>query len=160
MQPTSTGTPAPGVGASRLVTRGRSRNLRVASQRSLLSEGALPVIHRRIERDPGRRTDPVRDGRPLSRSPNFVSNTKGRAFRRLATISNDFGAALVDEPMAQLHECATRLLKLLGPGYRAGTCAPGVARANGTEPEVGDHGRTGAWVLRAPNWPLNQSGVI
>jgi hypothetical protein len=28
---------------------------------------------------------------------------------------NDVQAALVDEPMSQLHGCAARLLKLLGP---------------------------------------------
>jgi len=28
---------------------------------------------------------------------------------------NDVQAALVDEPMSQLHGCATRLLNLLGP---------------------------------------------
>jgi hypothetical protein len=54
--------------------------------------------------------------------PQFrVSNTKGRAFRRVATISDDFRAALVDEPMAQLHECATRLLDFLSSGYRPDT---------------------------------------
>ncbi len=48
-------------------------------------------------------------------APNFVLKPKGRAFRRLRTMFNDVWAALVDEPMSQLHGCATRLLNLLGP---------------------------------------------
>jgi hypothetical protein len=35
-----------------------------------------------------------------------VIDAKGRAYRRLTTTSNDLWAALVDEPMAKLHERA------------------------------------------------------
>ena len=48
-------------------------------------------------------------------APNFVLKPKGRAFRRLRTMFNDVWAALVDEPMSQLHGCATRRLNLFGP---------------------------------------------
>jgi hypothetical protein len=89
---------------------GRIGNASIASHRSLLYEDALPVVPQPIEQDPVHSAVPVRDGRPFSRSPNSVINTKGRAFRRLTTISDDLRAALVDEPMAQLHECATPLL--------------------------------------------------
>ena len=99
---------------------GRVGNVRVASHRSLLYKDVLPVVPWPIEQDPGHRAVPVRDGRPFSRSPNSVINTKGRAFRRLTTISNDLRAALVDEPMAQLHECAPPLLRLRSSGYRPG----------------------------------------
>jgi hypothetical protein len=102
---------------------GRVGNVRVASHRSLLYKDVLPVVPWPIEQDPGHRAVPVRDGRPLSRSPNSVINTKDRAFRRLTTISNDFRAALLDEPMAQLHGCTTPLLGLLSSAYCAGTSA-------------------------------------
>ena len=46
---------------------------------------ALPVVPQPIEQDPGHSAVPTRDGRPFSRSPNFVIGTKGRAFRRLTT---------------------------------------------------------------------------
>jgi hypothetical protein len=45
---------------------------------------------------------------------NFVINTKGRAFRPQTAMSNDLSAALVEEPMAQLHWCATRFSTLRG----------------------------------------------
>src|SRR5437762_9698435 len=45
---------------------------------------------------------------------NFALDTKGRADRRLTTTSNDLGTALVDEPMARLHECAMPILKFFG----------------------------------------------
>jgi hypothetical protein len=48
-----------------------------------------------------------------SGGPHFVLNTKGQASRRLTTKSNDLRAALVDEPKARLHGCATPLLKSL-----------------------------------------------
>ena len=50
----------------------------------------------------------------FSQSPNSVINTKGRAFRRQTTMLNDLWPALVDEPMAHLHGCATRFLTLRG----------------------------------------------
>jgi hypothetical protein len=93
---------------------GRVGNPSVASHRWLLCKDALPVVPQPIEQDPGHGAVPIRDGRPFSRSPNSVMQTEGRAFRRLATISNDLRAALVDEPMAQLHGCATRFLTLHG----------------------------------------------
>jgi hypothetical protein len=89
-------------------------NARVASHRSLLYEDALAVVPQLIEQDPLHSAVPVRDGRPFSRSPNSVINTKGRAFRRQTTMLNDLWAALVDEQMAQLHGCATRFLTLRG----------------------------------------------
>jgi hypothetical protein len=89
---------------------GRVGNVSVVSHRPLLCKDALPVVPQPIEQDPGHSAVPIRDGRPFSRSPNSVMNTEGRAFRRLTTISDDLRAALVDEPMAQLHECATPLL--------------------------------------------------
>ena len=64
---------------------GRVGNAQFASHRSLLCEDALPVVPQPIEQDPGHSAVPVRDGRPFSRSPNFVIDTKGRAFRRLTT---------------------------------------------------------------------------
>jgi hypothetical protein len=68
---------------------GRVGNARVASHRSLLCKDALPVVPQPIEQDPGHSAVPVRDGRPFSRSPNSVINTKGRAFRRQTTMLND-----------------------------------------------------------------------
>jgi len=122
---------------------GRVGNVRVASHRSLLYKDALPVVPQPIEQDPGHSAVPIRDGRPFSRSPNSVINTKGRAFRRLTTISDDLRAALVDEPMAQLNECATPLfvvtqfrippghvgtsgasLKVIRSPDQAGSCQP------------------------------------
>ena len=47
-------------------------------------------------------------------SPNSAIDAKGRAYRRLTTTSNDLRAALVDEPMAQLHECAMPIGKFFG----------------------------------------------
>ena len=71
------------------------------------------VVHQRIERDPGHSAVPARDGRPFSRSPNLVIDTKGRAFRRLATrYRTTSRPRLVVEPRAQLHGCATRFLTL------------------------------------------------
>src|SRR5271157_5142298 len=64
----------------------------------------------------------------------FENKPKGRAFRRLRTMFNDVWAALVDEPMSQLHGCATRRLNLFGPEERPGTWVQGVAGANGPEP--------------------------
>jgi hypothetical protein len=93
---------------------GEFENARVASHRSLLYEDALPVVPQLIEQDPVHSAVPVRDGRPFSRSPNSVINTKGRTFRRETTMLNDLWAAFVDEPMAQLHGCATRFLTLRG----------------------------------------------
>ena len=93
---------------------GEFGDARVASHRSLLYEGALPVVPQPIEQDPVHSAVPVRDGRPFSRSPNPVINTKDEAFRRQTTMSNGLWAALVDEPMAQLHGCATRFLTLRG----------------------------------------------
>ena len=93
---------------------GRVGNAQFASHRWLLCEDALPVVPQPIEQDPGHSAVPIRDGRPFSRSPNSVIDTKGRAFRRLTTISNDLWAALVDEPMAQLHGCATPIGKFFG----------------------------------------------
>ena len=93
---------------------GRVGNAQFALHRRLLCEDALPVVPQPIEQDPGHSAVPTRDGRPFSRSPNFVIDTKGRAFRRQTTMSNDLWAALVDEPMAQLHGCATRCLTLRG----------------------------------------------
>jgi hypothetical protein len=89
---------------------GRVGNARVALHRSLLGKDALPVVPQPIKQDPGHSAVPFRDGRPFSRSPNSVTNTEGRAFRRLTTISDDLRAALIEEPKAQLHECATPLL--------------------------------------------------
>jgi hypothetical protein len=38
--------------------------------------------------------------------PEFRDRRERRVYRRLTTTSNDLWAALVDEPMAQLHERA------------------------------------------------------
>jgi hypothetical protein len=65
-----------------------------------------------IEPERGYRVVPVRDGRPFSRSPDSVIQTNGGAFRRLTTIGNDVQSALVDEPRAQLSECATPVFKV------------------------------------------------
>src|SRR5271165_1038140 len=72
-------------------------------------------------------------------------------------MSNDLWAALVDEPMAQLHGCATRFLTLRGSAYRPGTRAQGPAIANGPDPTDGGDRQSGvspsaqsAWVMRAP----------
>jgi hypothetical protein len=96
----------------------RSGRIRKCSSRltspAPLRRRAKPVVPQPIEQDPVHSAVPVRDGRPFSRSPNSVINTKGRAFRRQTTMSNDLWAALVDEPMAQLHGCATRFLTLCG----------------------------------------------
>jgi hypothetical protein len=64
---------------------GRVGNAQFALHRRLLCEDALPVVPQPIEQDPGHSAVPTRDGRPFSRSPNFVIDTKGRAFRRLTT---------------------------------------------------------------------------
>ena len=104
---TSKGTPAPDVDAPCLVTRWANRNAVLHFTRSSLTRRRpwfLSPSNKALATVPF----PVRDGRPFSRSPNFVLNTKGRAFRRQTTISNDLWAALVDEPMAQLHGCARR----------------------------------------------------
>jgi hypothetical protein len=97
------------------ITPGAGRVGLLTSHRSLLGADALPVVPQSIEQGPGHRAVPVGDGRPFSRSPSFVLQPKGRAFRRLRTKFNDVWAALVDEPTSQLHGCATKLLKLLGP---------------------------------------------
>jgi len=65
---------------------GRIGNARFISHRSLLCGDALPVAPQPTEQGPGHGAIPFRDSRPFSRSPNFVLNTKGRAFRRLTTI--------------------------------------------------------------------------
>ena len=44
--------------------------------------------------------------------------------------SNDLWAALVDEPMAQLHECAMPIGKSFGSADRPGARAQGVVRVN------------------------------
>ena len=64
----------------------------------------MPVVPQPIEPDPVHSAVPLGEGRPFSRSPNPVINTKDEAFRRQTTMSNGLWAALVDEPMAQLHE--------------------------------------------------------
>ena len=65
---------------------GRVGNAQFALHRRLLCEDALPVVPQPIEQDPGHSAVPVRDGRPgTARSPNFVVDTKGQAFRRLTT---------------------------------------------------------------------------
>jgi hypothetical protein len=62
---------------------GRTGNDRFVSHRSFLCGDALPVAPQSTEQGPGHGAIPLRDGRPFSRSPDFVLNTKGRAFRRL-----------------------------------------------------------------------------
>src|SRR5262249_10080974 len=114
MQLTSTGTPAQVVDSPCWVTRWANRKSSSRSHRSLLYEGAQPVVPQLIERDSVHSAVPGRDGRPFSRSPNPVMNTKGEAFRRQTTMSNGLWAALVDEPMAQLHGCANWLLTSRG----------------------------------------------
>src|SRR5262249_50047701 len=93
---------------------GRIGTASIASHRSLLYEDALPVVPQPIEQDPVHSAVPVRNGRPFSRSPNPVINTKGEAFRRQRTMSNGLWAALVDEPRAQLHGCANWFLTSRG----------------------------------------------
>jgi hypothetical protein len=121
MRLTSTGTPAPDVDALRLVTRWASR------QCSSGVTSLAPLQGRAARSSSAHRTRPWPQCRSrqgwsaVFTKPNSVINTKGRAFRRLATISNDLRAALVDEPMAQLHECAPPLLRLRSSGYRPGT---------------------------------------
>ncbi len=88
------------------------------------------MVPQSIEQGPGHSAFPFRSGRPFSRSPNFVLNTKGRAFRRLATPSIDLWAALVDEPMARRHECAMPIGKSFGSAYRPGAGAQGVVIVN------------------------------
>lgn len=72
-------------------------------------------LTRSIEQGPGHGALPFGDGRPFSWSPGFVLKLKGRAFRQLRTMFNDVRAAPVHEATFQLHGCATRHLKLLGP---------------------------------------------
>jgi hypothetical protein len=75
----------------------------------------MGFVPQSIEQGPGHSAVPLGDGRPFSGSPHFVLKPTGRAFRRLRTRFNDVWAALVDEPMSQLHGCATRLLNWLRP---------------------------------------------
>jgi hypothetical protein len=64
------------------------------------------VVPQFIEPGPGYSAVPLGYGRPFTRSPNSEIDAKGRTYRRLTTTSNDLWAALIDEPMAQLHERA------------------------------------------------------
>src|SRR5215471_5874149 len=109
---------------------GRIGTASIASHRSLLYEDAVPVVPQPIEQDPVHSAVPVRDGRPSSRSPNPVINTKDEAFRRQTTMSNGLWAALVDEPMAQLHGCAMPIGKFFGSAYRLDARAQGVVRVH------------------------------
>ena len=61
---------------------GRIGIARFVSHRSLLCGDAPLVAQEPTEQGPGHGAIPFRDGRPFSGSPNFVLNTKGRAFRR------------------------------------------------------------------------------
>jgi hypothetical protein len=67
-------------------------------------------------------------GRPFPGSPHSALDAKGRASRRLTTPSKDLWAALVDEPMAQLHERAMPIGKFLASAERLGAWAQGVVR--------------------------------
>ena len=106
MQLTSTGPPAQVVDAPRWVTRWTNRKCfnRLTSLAPL--RDAPPVVPQPIEPGPGHSAVPLGVGRQFTRSPNPAIDAKGRAYRRLTTTSNDLWAALVDEQMAQLHECA------------------------------------------------------
>src|SRR6516164_607551 len=88
------------------------------------------VVPQPIEQDPVHSAVPVRDGRPFPRSSNPVINTKDEAFRRQTTMSNGLWAALVDEPMAQLHGCAMPIGKFFGSAYRLDARAQGVVRVH------------------------------
>ncbi len=90
---------------------GRIGNASIASHRSLLYEDALLVVPQPIEPDPVHSAVPLGEGRPFSGSPDSAIDANGRAYRRLTTPSNDRWAARVDEPMAQLHECAMPIRK-------------------------------------------------
>jgi hypothetical protein len=63
---------------------------------------APPVVPLSTEQGPGQSAVPFRDGRPFFWSPRLELKPKGPAFQRLTTISNDFWAALIDEPMSRL----------------------------------------------------------
>src|SRR6476659_4903347 len=104
----STGTPAQVVDASCLVTRwANSEMLESPHIARSFTKTRCPWFLSSSNKTLSTAPFPFRDDRPFSRSPNSVINTKGRAFRRQTTILNDLWAALVDEPMAQLHGCAT-----------------------------------------------------
>jgi hypothetical protein len=86
---TSTRTPAQVVDAPRFVTRWANSEMLESPHIARSFTNALPVVPQPIEQDPVHSAVPVRDGRPISLSPNSVINTKGQAFRRQTTMSND-----------------------------------------------------------------------
>jgi hypothetical protein len=113
-QLTSTGTPGPVVDAPRSITHWASR------KRSIGFTSLAPLRRRAGRGSSAHRTRPW----PWSRSrrgwsavfpkPQFRHRHERPGFPTAnGQISNELKAALVDEPMAQLHGCATPILKLL-----------------------------------------------
>ena len=115
MRLTSTGTPAPDVDAFRLVTHWASRKC------SICFTSPAPLRRRAARGSSAHRTRPWPQCRShqgwsaVFSKPQFRDRHERPGFPTANDqISNDLKAALVVEPRAQLHGCATRFLTLRG----------------------------------------------